>query len=67
VSPYEQVRPMAFEAYNAVMVDVRLFFSSRIVQLLCALTWARLWFPDWVEAVGQDAILGILTRVFGGS
>lgn len=42
------------------MGDVRLFFSSRLVQILLALTWARLFFPDWVTAVGAEVVLKVL-------
>lgn len=43
------------------MSDVKLFLSNRIVQLMLAATWARLMFPDWVEAVGVKLAL----RIFG--
>lgn len=49
MSPYEQI-----------MTDVKLFFSNRIVQLVLALTWARLFFPDWVEAVGSEVVLRVI-------
>jgi hypothetical protein len=45
------------------MKYVEAFFSSRLVQLVLALTWARLFFPDWVEAVGSETVL----RILGGS
>ena len=36
------------------------FLSNRLVQLCLALTWARFFFPDWVEAVGSEVVLRIL-------
>ena len=45
---------------DAIYTGLGNFFSNRLVQILLALTWARIFFPDWVEAVGTDVVLKII-------
>lgn len=49
------------ENYRLITEDIGLLLSNRIVQIVLALTWTRLFFPDWVEAVGSEVVL----KVFG--
>lgn len=48
------------EHYRLITEDIGVLLSNRLVQLVLALTWARFFFPDWVEAVGSEVVLKLL-------
>lgn len=49
-----------YELTPEAWASIKAFFSNRLVQLVLALTWARIFFPSWVEAVGTEVVLRIM-------